>query len=316
VSAAKTTGTLYGLAGMLTFSLTLPATRAAVLHLGPAFTGSGRPLVAAVCSAILLAVTRQKFPPRHYWKNFALVVIGVGIGVPLTFAYGMQRVPAGHGGVTLALLPLATALLGAILAGERPSFRFWAATVVGSAAVLVFALLKGGGALESGDIILFVSVLASAIGYAEGARLARIMPGWQVLCWSLLIASPLHLFLVVRSLGTFSFSAPAGAWIGFAYVSLVSQWLGLFLWFKGLSTGGIARIGQMQLLQPFCTLLFAAVLLGESVTASMLITAAIVVAAVAVAGNASIGISPNARHLRPLDDLTVSACDPPTPSDD
>jgi drug/metabolite transporter (DMT)-like permease len=303
---------------MLTFSLTLPATRAAVLHLGPAFTGSGRPLVAALFSAALLALTGQKFPPRRYWKNFALVVIGVAIGVPLTFAYGMESVPAGHGGVTLALQPLATALLGAVLAGERPSLRFWIASVVGSAAVTAFAFIKGGGTIQLGDLILFVSILASAVGYAEGARLARIMPGWQVLCWALVMASPLHLvlFLFFRRLGTHGFSAPPSAWIGFAYICLVSQWLGLFLWFKGLSTGGIARIGQTQLLQPFCTLLFAALLLGEAVTPSMLVTATIVVAAVAVAGNAAIGISARARHLRPLDDLGVSAYEPPSDSDD
>jgi drug/metabolite transporter (DMT)-like permease len=284
----RTIGTLYGALGMVTFSLTLPATRAAVLHLDPAVVAFGRPVVAAVLAAMLLLATGQRPPARRYWKSFVLIVVGIVIGVPLTFAWGMHALPAAHGAITLGLLPLATALVAAMRAGERPSKRFWLASAVGSVAVLAFAWINGTGRIQPGDIILLLSVAASALGYAEGARVAREMPGWQVICWALVFGAPLHLVPLALALHAHPLDAPPSAWAAFAYVCVVSQWLGLFAWLKGLSTGGIARIGQLQLLQPFCTLLFAALLLGEAITAGMVAAAAVVVAAVAVARNAPV----------------------------
>src|SRR5512135_1094449 len=158
VTNPKTVGTLYGLLGMLTFSLTLPATRAAVLGLDPTVVAFGRPVAAGICAAVLLMATRQRPPAWRYWKNFALMVIGVVIGVPLTFAWSMHTLPASHGAVTLALLPLATALVGALRAGERPSKRFWAASLVGSVTVLAFAKHQGAGNIQWGDVLLLVNV--------------------------------------------------------------------------------------------------------------------------------------------------------------
>lgn len=295
MSSPKTIGTMYGLLGMLSFSLTLPATRAAVLYLDPAVVAFGRPLLAGMLGAILLLVTGQRSFPRRYWKNFMLVILGAGIGVPLTFAWGMHSLPSSHGAITLALLPLGTALVATLRVGERPSARFWAASVVGSAAVLGFAELKGAGHIQAGDFILLLSVAASALGYAEGARLTRIMPGWQVMSWALAIAAPLHVIpflLAARAHGLF---APASAWCGFIYIAVVSQWTGMFAWLRGLSTGGIARIGQLQLAQPFCTLLFSSLLLREAITPAMLIAAAIVVGAVAVGRNANIKTQQESR---------------------
>ena len=288
MSNPKTIGTMYGLLGMLSFSLTLPATRAAVLYLDPSVVAFGRPLLAGLLAAILLLVTGQRSFPRRYWKNFALVVLGAGIGVPLTFAWGMHSLPSSHGAITLALLPLGTALVATLRAGERPSPRFWAASVVGSTAVLAFAGLNGAGHIQLGDLILLLSVAASALGYAEGARLTRVMPGWQVMSWTLAIAVPLHVVPFLLAVRAHGLSAPASAWCGFIYITVVSQWTGMFAWLRGLSTGGIARIGQLQLAQPFCTLLFSSLLLRESITPAMLIAAAIVVGAVAVGRNASI----------------------------
>jgi drug/metabolite transporter (DMT)-like permease len=223
-----------------------------------------------------------------------LIILGVVIGVPLTFSWGMHALPAAHGAITLGLLPLATALVATLRAGERPSKRFWAASVVGSAAVLAFAEINGAGHIQPGDIILLLSVAASALGYAEGARVAREIPGWQVMSWALVFGAPLHVIPLALSLRAHPPSAvPLGAWAGLAYIALVSQWLGMFAWLKGLATGGIARIGQVQLLQPFCTLLFAAVLLGEAITAPMIVAAVVVVAAVAVARNAPVELRHN-----------------------
>ncbi len=281
---------MYGLLGMISFSLTLPATRAAVLHLHPTVVAFARPVIAGVLAAIVLKVAGVPPPARCYWKNFALVTLGLVIGVPLTFSWGMYRLPSAHGAITLALLPLATTLVAAVRAGERPCKRFWAASVVGSATVLVFAEMSGAGRIQLGDIILLLSVAASALGYAEGARLARVMPGWQVMSWALVIGAPLHVIPLVLSVRAHGLGAPLSSWIGLAYIAVVSQWLGMFAWYKGLSTGGISRIAQIQLLQPFCTLLFASVLLGEAVTTGMMIAAVVVVIAVAVGSNAAVEV--------------------------
>ena len=292
MSSPRTIGTIYGALGMVSFSLTLPATRAAVLHLHPAVVAFGRPVVAAVFAASLLIITRQRPPDRRYWKSFVLIVIGVVIGVPLTFAWGMHALPSAHGAITLGLLPLATAMVATLRAGERPSRLFWAASAVGSGAVIAFALINGAGRIQTGDIILLLSVAASALGYAEGARVAREIPGWQVMSWALVFGAPLHIIPLALTVRAHPPAAPGGAWAAFFYVCVVSQWLGMFAWYKGLSTGGIARIGQLQLLQPFCTFLFAALLLGENITAPMIAAAVVVVAAVAVARNARVELRP------------------------
>jgi drug/metabolite transporter (DMT)-like permease len=273
---------------MVSFSLTLPATRAAVLHLHPAVVAFGRPVVAAMLAGTLLIATRQRPPERRYWKSFVLIVIGVVVGVPLTFAWGMHALPSAHGAITLGLLPLATALVATLRAGERPSKRFWAASIAGSAAVLAFAKINGAGRIQPGDITLLLSVAASALGYAEGARVARTMPGWQVMSWALVFGAPLHVIPHALAVRAHGLSAPPNAWAAFAYVCVISQWLGMFAWYKGLATGGIARIGQLQLLQPFCTLLFAALLLGEAITVPMIVAAVVVFAAVALVRKAPV----------------------------
>jgi drug/metabolite transporter (DMT)-like permease len=285
----KTIGTLFGALGMVSFSLTLPATRAAVLHIHPAVLAFGRPLLAAIFAGMLLIATRQPFPDRRYWGSFVLIIIGLVIGVPLTFAWGMDALPSTHGAITLGLLPIATALVGAMRAGERPSKRFWIASAIGGATVLAWAWINGAGHIQAGDTILLLSVAASALGYAEGARVARDMSGWEVTSWAIVLGAPLHIIPFALAWRAHPPTAvPFSSWAAFAYIILVSQWLGMFAWLKGLSTGGIARIGQIQLLQPFCTFAFAAAFLHETVTLAMLIAAGIVVASVAVARNAPI----------------------------
>lgn len=281
-------GTLYGLLGMVSFSLTLPATRAAVIYFDPWVVALGRPVIAGVLAALLLIVTRQRPPERRYWKNFVLVIAGVVIGVPLLFAWGMANLPASHGAITLALLPMATTLLAVLRAGERPSVRFWIACAVGSVAVFAFAVDRGLGRLRWGDMFLFLSVLASAIGYTEGARLSRVFAGWQVVSWALVFGLPFLIVPLVFVVKKPASPVPSLAWCSFAYVCVVSQFTGLFVWYKGLAAGGISKIGQLQLLQPFCTFAFSVLLLGESITVPMLVTAAVVVASVAVARKAPV----------------------------
>lgn len=280
--ANRTLGLWLGVLAVVAFSGTLPATRLAVAHLDPIFVGLGRALVAAFLAAIVLAATRTSIPPRALWPRLGVVALGVVAGWPVLSAFAMRHVPAAHGAVVAGLLPLATALAGAWLAHERPRRKFWVWALFGSAVVVAFALWEGGGALQLADLLLAGAVAAAAIGYAEGARVARIIGGWQVICWVLILAAP---FVAIPTWFTFdarTLDAPWSAWAGFAYVAVISQFLGFFAWYRGLALGGIAAVGQTQLLQPFLTIIASAWLLAEPVTAATYIAAALVIAAIAM----------------------------------
>src|SRR5688572_9987548 len=250
-------GLAWGLVGVAAFSVTLPATRVAVASLDPVFVGLGRAVVAAGCAALVLAATRSPRPPRALWHRLAIVAAGVIVGFPMLTAWAMQHVPASHGAVVIGLLPLATAGAGAWLAHERPPRRFWIFAVAGSLVVIGFAAWKGGGALHAADLLLLGAVASAAIGYAEGARLTRLIGGWQVISWALLLAAPIVAIPAWLAVGDVR-AVPWQAWAGFAYVSVVSMYVGFFAWYKGLALGGIASVGQVQLLQPFMTIAFSA----------------------------------------------------------
>lgn len=275
-------GMVLGIGGVAAFSLTLPITRFVVAEMSPLLVGVGRAVLAGLAAALILALTGTRPPPRRLWGRLALASAGVVLGFPILTAWAMQHVPAAHGGVVLGVLPLATALAGAVLAGERPSRGFWIAGIAGSALVVIFALLRGAGGVHPGDLALVGAVLAAAVGYAEGGRLARNMPAWQVICWALVIALPITLPPVVwhlaRGIGEFSLLS----WAGFAYLALVSQLGAFLLWYRGLALGGIARVSQAQLLQPFLTLGAAAVLLNERIDATTIAFAGAVVLTVAI----------------------------------
>ncbi len=275
-------GFVYGLLGILTFSITLPATRIALTGFDPVFVGLGRAIVAAGLSLILLVVTRQKMPPMRFAPRFAIVAAGVVIGFPLLSAIAMQDAPASHGAVITGLLPLATALCGVWRAGERPSLQFWIFASLGSALIVCFALLSGGGSIRLADLALLGAVGAAGLGYAEGAVLARTFGSWQVICWSLLLSAPLLLPIVWQHLPANFAAIPPNAIWGFLYVSVFSMFLGFFAWYRGLALGGIARIGQLQLVQPFLTISASAILLGEHLSISTIGFAAAVIGCVAL----------------------------------
>ena len=280
-TSARRRGLVWGLLGVAAFSVTLPATRVAVASLDPVFVGLGRAVVAALLAAIGLVATRAPWPPRALWPRLALVAAGVVVGFPLLSAWALQHVPASHGAVVIGVLPLATAAAGAWLAHERPSRRFWTFAIAGSAVVVGFALWQGSGKVHVADLLLLGAVASAAIGYAEGARLTRILGGWQVISWALLLSAPVVALPAWLAAGDLR-GVPWPAWAGFAYVSIVSMYLGFFAWYKGLALGGIAAVGQVQLLQPFLTIGFSALLLGESIEASTVVAAALVIAAIAL----------------------------------
>ncbi len=278
----ETKGLLLGFVGVAVFSLTLPATRLAMVDSDPVVFGLGRSLLAgAVAGAILLA-TRQRPPRGRQWGSLALVAAGVVFGFPLLSAWGMQRVPAAHGGVVLGILPLATTLAGAVILRERPSLAFWLVSLVGGGAVVSFSLLRGGGSLDIGHLALLASVACAAVGYAEGARLSRSLGGWQVICWALVISFPVLLLPVVPAALAHGLPGWPQSWAAFVYVALLSQLFGFFAWYRGLALGGVARVSQVQLLQTFLTIGASALLLGEAIDAMTLGFAVFVVATVAL----------------------------------
>ncbi|MBW4575060.1 MAG: DMT family transporter [Aphanothece sp. CMT-3BRIN-NPC111] len=285
---AKTLGLGYGFLGVLSFSLTLPATRVAVTELHPMIVGLGRGFVAALLAAAILHFTRQRLPTRSQFKSLLIIASGVVLGFPVLSAWAMQQLPAAHGAVILGLLPLMTAIAGTILAGERPSLTFWVASTVGSMTVVVFALISGFGHLQLADIALLISAIAGALGYAEGGKLARVLGGWQVICWALVITLPFLILPVAFAVLHYGLVASPSAWLGFGYVSIISQLLGFFPWYQGLAIAGVARVGQIQLLQPFLTILASALLLHEQIAPITLIAASLVFGSVSVGRQAAI----------------------------
>ena len=262
----ETRGMWLGLAGVAIFSLTLPFTRMAVAELHPVFVALGRAVVAAGLSAVLLYAQKASRPDRQQLRALLVIAAGVVIGFPLLTSLAMQYVPAMHGAIVLGILPLATALFAAIRFHERPSVGFWAMAVLGSAIVVLFALIQGAGEFQWADLALFGAVIAAAMGYAEGGRLSQVMGGQRVICWALVISMPLLLPLTIWLALHYGLNASGKAWMGFTYVSVCSMFIGFLFWYKGLAIGGIARVGQVQLLQPFLSLLGAALLLGEGLS--------------------------------------------------
>jgi drug/metabolite transporter (DMT)-like permease len=284
----ETVGLMYGFLGVLTFSLTLPATRLAVADLDATVVGLGRGLVAAILSAALLKITRQPLPARRHLPSLLTIAAGVIIGFPLLSAWAMRWLPASHGAIVLGLLPLATAIAGVFRAGDRPSSAFWLCSSVGSAVVVCFAIIMGGGHLQIADFALLGAVAAAAIGYAEGGRLSRELGGWQVICWALVLSAPILAVPVGLTVAQHGLHASLASWLGFGYVSVFSMFLGFFAWYHGLAIGGVARVGQIQLLQPFLTLVASALWLHEPLTWLTVVTAIIVVTVVALGKKAPI----------------------------
>jgi drug/metabolite transporter (DMT)-like permease len=284
---ASRTGTgqafLLGIVGVVIFGLTLPATRLAVADLDPLFVTAGRSLVAAVLASLALLWARPTPPLRGEWPRLAAFAAFSIVGFPLLMAIAMQHAPASHGAVVLAVLPLLTAMAGAMVAGERPSPGFWACGVAGTGSVLVYSLMTGAGSadLQWADLLLAVAAFCAAMAYALGGEMARRIGGWEVISWALVLSAPAMLALVLLS-GPINWSARASAWAGFLYVSVFSMFLGFFAWNRGLALGGIARVGQLQLLQPFVALAASAALLGETVGWIEVGFAALVVAIVAL----------------------------------
>jgi drug/metabolite transporter (DMT)-like permease len=259
-------GLAWGLLGVTAFSFTVPFTRIATSDgLSPLFVGAGRAAVAAVLAAVCLAVTRQRLPNRGQWIRLSIVAGGVVVGFPLLTSYAMTQAPAAHAAVVIGLLPAATAVTAVLRGKERVARSFWLFAALGAVAVVAFAGLQNGGlgALHVADLLLLGAVLAAAIGYAEGGLLAREVGAWQTVSWALVLAAPLMVVLTGISLVQAPPAASGTQWLAFAYLACVSMFLGFFAWYRGLGIGPMAQVSQVQLVQPFLSILWAGLLLRE-----------------------------------------------------
>lgn len=276
----STSGWVNGFVGVLIFSGSLPATRVAVADFDPTFLTSARAAIAGLLGLAMLVLFRQKRPERSDFLSLVIVALGVVVGFPLLTALALKHVTSAHSIIFVGLLPLATAIFGVLRGGERPRPAFWLFSCIGSALVAGFALMQGVTASPIGDGLMLAAIIVCGLGYAEGAALSRRLGGWQVICWALAISLPIMLVLTFATLPPSFAGIGSGAWIGLAYVSLFSMLIGFVFWYRGLAQGGIAAVGQLQLLQPFFGLALAATLLHEQVSPLMVVVTLGVVACV------------------------------------
>ncbi len=270
-----------GLLGVVIFSGSLPATRVAVADLPPMFLTSARAVIAALLGGAFLLALRQPRPGRGDVVPVAIVALGVVVGFPLLTALALRHVTAAHSIVFIGLLPLATALFGVLRGGERPKPAFWLFSILGAGTVAGFALSRSTGGSAVGDLLMVAAILLCGLGYAEGATLSRRLGGWQVISWALLLSLPVTAVATLLTLPDRPGEVGTPAWMGLAYVSVFSMLVGFVFWYRGLALGGIAGVGQLQLLQPFFGLILAAVLLAEPIAPTMIASTAVVVLCVA-----------------------------------
>ena len=273
LAAAHRRGLWLGLLGVAIFALTLPMTRLAVgtpeaPQMSGVFIAAGRAVVAGGLSAVFLLATKAPFPRRGQWKPLALVALGVVFGFPLCTSIAMRHVEAVHASVMVGVLPLATAAVGAWLHRQRPSAGFWICAATGTALVVAFALIRSGAAslaIQPADALLLLAMACAAVGYGYGAKLSQTMRAEHVICWALVLSLPLNVPLALVEYPQLAIKTEA--WWAFGYVAVFSMWLGFFAWYRGLALGGTVRVSQVQLVQPFLSMLFAVPLLGETLDA-------------------------------------------------
>ncbi|CAL9600170.1 DMT family transporter [Streptomyces pilosus] len=275
-------GTLQAALGVIAFSLTFPATAWGLEGFGPWSLVAVRSVLAAVIAGGCLLALRVPLPDRRHWTGLAVVGGGVVLGFPLLTTLALRTSTTAHAAVVVGLLPLTTALMSALRVGSRPSRTFWTAALAGAAAVLAFTVQQSGGALTTADVYLFAALLVCAAGYTEGGRLARVMPGWQVIGWALVLCLPLTVPVAVLALSAEPVRLTAHSVTGLLWVAAGSQFLGLIVWYRGMAAIGIPKASQLQLAQPLLTLVWSVLLLNEHLTVAAPLTAAAVLVCIAV----------------------------------
>lgn len=263
-------GWIHGFIGVVIFSGSLPATRAAVLDFSPLFLTAARASIAGLLALFVLLIFKERRPVREQLFPLAIVGLGVVVGFPLLSALALQYLTAAHSIVFIGILPLSTAIFGVLRGGERPRPIFWAFSVAGSGLVVGYAIAQGISGSPAGDVLMLCAIVLCGLGYAEGAKLSRVLGGWQVISWALVLSLPVMAPLALFFLPASFAGVHTAGWLGLGYVALFSMFIGFIFWYRGLAQGGIAMVGQLQLLQPFFGLGLAATLLHEKVSIGML----------------------------------------------
>jgi drug/metabolite transporter (DMT)-like permease len=282
VREAVRPGTLLALIGVVSFSLTFPATTLALRGFGAWTVAGGRCVIAGAVAAGVLAVLRVPLPARKHWPGIIVVAAGCVLGFPILTTLALRVSTSSHSAVVIGLLPLATAIVGARRARQRQSRRFWLAAACGAVAVLAFTVLQSHGAPSVADLLLFAALVVCAFGYAEGGRLASVMPGWQVIAWALVFALPVTVPITAVALATEPIHVGVSAVLGLAYIALISQFGGFVVWYRGMAELGVARASQLQLAQPLLTLIWSVLLLDESLPTLAPVTAVVVLLCITV----------------------------------
>lgn len=273
-------GLFLGFLGVIMFGGTLPFTRLAVSELSPWFVTFGRASVAGILALLILLALRKKPIKKENFLRLAMSALCLVIGFPVFMGIAMQTVPSSHGGVVLGVMPLSTAVFATLFAGEKATITFWVWSAIGAALVVTFALQDGGLSFGLGDIWLAIGGTLASLGYAFSGALSRQMPGWEVISRGLVMSLPVTLTGAFLTFPDMPGQISNTAWTGFAYVALISMFLGFVAWNAGMALGGVARVGQLQLLQTFVTLIIAAFLLGEPLTLISWVFAALILATV------------------------------------
>ncbi|WP_407839964.1 DMT family transporter [Streptomyces sp. DSM 116496] len=275
-------GTTLAAAGVVAFSLTFPGTAWGLESFGPWSLFGLRCLLAGLTAGAFLLALRVPVPARAHWAGLAVVAGGVVVGFPLLTTLALQTSTTSHAAVVVGLLPLTTAVVSSLRTGARPSRRFWAAAVAGAVVVLGFTVAQSGGALSAGDALLFAALLVCAAGYTEGGRLARLLPGWQVIAWALVLCLPIGLAGSALGLAYEPVELTGRGVAGLVWVAVGSSFLGLYVWYRGMAEIGAARASQLQLAQPLLTLLWSVLLLGEELSPAAPVAACAVLVCIAV----------------------------------
>ncbi|HBV9252975.1 TPA: DMT family transporter [Klebsiella pneumoniae] len=264
-------GWINGFTGMCIFSGSLPATKMAIADFSPFFLTFSRATIAGLLGLAMILAMKQKVPSFRQTGALLVVALGVVLGFPLLTALALEHVSSAHSLVFLGLLPLSTALFGVLRGGEKPGIPFWLCSGAGSLLVVAFALSQASNTSLTGDLLMLAAVVVCGLGYAEGAKLTRELGGWQVISWALIISLPVMFSALLFTFPASLSSVSVTGWLGLGYVSLFSMLIGFIFWYKGLAAGGIAAVGQLQLLQPFIGLGLSATLLHEKVSTLMIL---------------------------------------------
>ena len=287
----ETKGMLIGFVGISIFSLTLPFTQMAVNEMSPFFVAFARASIAGICALILLIFTKSKFPNKIQIRRLIIIVIGVIYGFPIFTSIAMKTLPSSHSGIVLGILPLAMSLFAAIKYKEKPSSSFWMISIFGTFIVISYTFIDNNGSLIIEDLWLLFAILFAAIGYSEGGTLAKEMGSIGVISWALVISLPINLFASYLFYEINYSSISFQAIISLTYVGLFSMFIGFFFWYKGIAIGGISRVGQVQLIQPFLTIVGAYFLTNEKITTLNILFAFMVLIVIIIGRKTKIQVS-------------------------